>query len=405
MWQHRYMAVMNTTVIAIWSAIVAAQVSAAEPEVKAVDHVRRTIYHSPQSPGFTSWVGTWAMPDRSVMVCFTQATGPVHGRPRAPQDVLRKLAWPPAGKPLYDMTGLDMRNVHLRSYDAGESWQQVSADPFKSCMNGITGECETALRDGTVVRGVWGYYLPFNPELPQTGYLQRSCDGTKTWGPPEVLLDPQRCTACPKRIRELSDGRVVVMGGIAHEPANSKTRGEYSRLMEPMLLASEDAGKTWGEPIAVVPDEHRRQWGGEEYDLAELPNGDLLCVFRRPGRDERTGKPTGEVRWQGLLKKQGRSWVPTKVGPAPFPHSGHPELLATRERVVLHIATSGVHWTADAGDSWHRLNVPNTGYYPRSVQTGDGRIYIFWHVGGDNAYAAVDQSIGMDCFRLSVGSE
>ena len=41
----------------------------------AAEHQRRTIYHSPQKPGFTSWVGAWTMPDGSLMVSFTQATG------------------------------------------------------------------------------------------------------------------------------------------------------------------------------------------------------------------------------------------------------------------------------------------------------------------------------------------
>ena len=42
-----------------------------------------------------------------------------------------------------------------------------------------------------------------------------------------------------------------------------------------------------------------------------------------------------------------------------------------------------------------------TRYYPRSVQAEDGRIYIFAHVGSDNPYGSVDQSIVMDAFRLA----
>jgi hypothetical protein len=44
---------------------------------------RKTVYHSPQKPGYTSWVGAWIMPDHALMVCFTQATGPVADRPGA----------------------------------------------------------------------------------------------------------------------------------------------------------------------------------------------------------------------------------------------------------------------------------------------------------------------------------
>src|SRR6266849_4537162 len=192
----------------------------AADDFSAVEYERRTMYHSPQKPGFTSWVGAWIMPDESLMVSFTEATGPALGRPSASKDVRHKLTWPPEGHPGYDMTGLDLRNVHLRSTDAGKRWQRVSADAFKSCMNGITGEAQTALADGTILRGVWGYYLPYNPELPKTGYLERSADGSRTWGKPEILLDPAKYSAWPKRIRVLRDGQLIVIGGVAHIPAN-----------------------------------------------------------------------------------------------------------------------------------------------------------------------------------------
>ena len=366
-------------------------------EYLAVQHQRQTIYHSPQKPGFTSWVGAWTMPDGSLMVSFTQATGPVEGRPQAPKEVQHKLTWPPPGHPGYDMTGLDLRNVHLRSTDAGKTWKQISADAFKSCMNGITGEAQTALADGTIVRGVWGYYLPYNPELPRTGYLERSTDGSKTWGMPEVLLDPEKYSAWPKRLRVLRDGRLIAIGGVARVPANSRTRAEYNGLFEPLLMVSSDQGKSWKGPIAVVPAEYRARWGGEEFDAAELPNGDLLCVFRRAD-PEKGGR---EARWQGVLKKSGDTWLPGEVGPAPFPHSGHPDVLATREGAILHVATNGIHWSSNAGHTWHKLDVPGTAYYPRAVQAADGRIFVFGHVGGDNAYGSVDQSIVMDSFRLA----
>jgi hypothetical protein len=372
--------------------------SAQDQRISVVEYDRRTVYHGPQTPGFTCWTGAWVMPDDSLMISFTQATGPIEGRPRVPDEIGHKLSWPPKGHPNYDMTGLDLRNVHLRSFDGGQTWKPASADPFRSCMNGCTGECETALPDGTVIRGVWGYFLPYDPDIPKTGYLQRSRDGTKTWGPPEVLLDPEEQSAWPKRIRRLRDGSLIVIGGVADAPADSLTRHEYGKILQPLLIVSRDDGKTWSRPIPVVPAEHRNDWGGEEFDAAELPGGDLLCVFRR--HDPGSGR--GEVRWQGVLKKEGVTWLTQDVGPAPFPHSGHPELLATREGIILHLATTGVHWTKDAGQSWHPLDVPPTRYYPRAVQSADGRIHVFGHVGGDNAYGSVDQSIVMDTFRLVV---
>ena len=40
----------------------------------AQHYERRTIYHSPLTPGYTCWVGAWIMPDDSLMASCTQAT-------------------------------------------------------------------------------------------------------------------------------------------------------------------------------------------------------------------------------------------------------------------------------------------------------------------------------------------
>ncbi len=359
--------------------------------VIAKDYRRTTIYHSPQSPGYTCWCGAWTMPDRSIMVSFTQATGPASGKEKASAEVMRQLDWFPE----YDMTGLDMRNVHLRSTDGGKTWANVSEDPFRSPMNGVTNDCEVALRDGTVVRGVWGHYLPYDPAAPKTGYLQRSTDSTKTWSKPQPLLDPKEYEVWPKRLRVLKDGRLIVTGGLARVPAGSKTRVGVIPYLEPLLMVSGNGGRTWSKPIPAVPEEFRSTWRCEEYDAAELPNGDLLCVYRRP-------EPGGErhVLWQGVLKKAGATWTPLSAGPSPLQMAGHPELIATREGVVLFLAPSGVSWTDDAGKSWHSLGLPGTGYYPRSVQCADGRILVLGHIGSDDPYGKVDQSIVMDEFRI-----
>ena len=386
---------MNTSVPLIGLLIVSlmglANVDASEGRsFKAIDHARKTIYHSPEKPGFTSWVGAWIMPGGDLMTCFTQATGPIKGRPQAPKDVQDKLNWPPKGSPGYDMTGLDLKNVHLRSSDAGKTWKQVSADPFKSCMNGVTGEAQTALADGSVIRGVFGFYLPYDSKIPKTGFLQQSSDGTKTWGEPEVLLDPGKYATWPRRIRVLRDGRIVVLMGVGHFAAGSRNREEFGKAVKPMLVVSSDKGKTWKGPIAAVSKDQPDGWT-EEFDVAELANGDLLAVFRRANDAKR---------WQGLLKKSDKTWIAESAAASVLPHSGQPELLATKEGPVLHLATSGVHWTDDAGKSWHKFNVPGTAYYPRSVQAKDGTIFVFGHIGGDDAYGKVDQAIVMVSFKL-----
>ena len=163
------------------------------------------------------------------------------------------------------MTGLDLRNVYLRSTDAGKNWQQVSADPFKSCMNGVTGEAQTALSNGTILRAVFGYYLPYNPELPQTCFLQRSSDGTKSWGNPEVPLDAAKYSVWPRRLRVLRDGRIALLAGVVLAPARSQTRTEFGKLVEPALLVSADQGRTWTGPIPAIRPDQRGGGAGIRY--------------------------------------------------------------------------------------------------------------------------------------------
>ena len=353
----------------------------------------RTIYHSPQTPGFTNWVGCWLMPGGKLMVSFHQATGPLKGRYRARADILQQLSWPPEGKPEYvnyDMTGLDFQAIHLESNDNGGSWQQASTEHVSTPMNGWTCEPEAATEDGTIYRAVWGQYLPFY-NVPHAGYWQLSTDGSKTWSDPAVFFEETKWASLPKRIRVLRDGRLVVAGGVMPYKRGAVTRNDWAGLLEPAIWVSEDQGKHWSEPLLVWNDKSVRP--SEELDVAELPNGDLLAVIR---------VDAAKARYQTILRKQEKTWRPEPVHKLWIPHSGHPELLATREGIVLHIATDGIAWTGDRGETWAYLEGrPRSGYYPRSVQLPDGRIFCVYHVGGDNYYGQAGSANRVAHFPLA----
>ena len=353
------------------------------------------LYHSPQYPGYTCWCGLWTQPDDSVMCSFTQATGPFKDRPRAPAAVRRTLDWPPAGHgEAYDMTGLRLENVHLRSTDLGATWALFSADPFTTCMNGTTGEAETALVDGTVLRGVWGRYLPYD-EVPQDGYMERSTDGGRTWGGAEQVHRDEAFKFWPKRIRVLRDGRVLVGGGFHRLHPECDTRSHWTDDFFPALFVADADGRSWSNPIPVVAEKERGDYAlTEEFDWVELENGDLLVVLRAG---------VEEGRLQTRLCRSGALWETTQVEPAGLPYSGHPELLQTTGGCALHVATTGISYTIDEGKTWHDLNLDDglaelreeraTPYYPKSVQLASGEILVVGHVGGDNGYGTVDQSI------------
>jgi hypothetical protein len=383
-----------------------ALVGAAEQKHEAVDYQRRTIYHSPQTPGFTCWVHAWVMPDNSVMVSFHQATGPKEGRPRAPEDIQKKL-FPDLVDPRRDMTGLNHSIVYLRSRDGGTTWKKASEYTFRSPVNALVVG-STGLRNGTALRALFGSYLAYDQDVPRTGVLQRSTDGVKTWSKMATLLPPDKFTAYPAGIRQLRDGRIAIVGGVSRVPAG-RTLEEWYKTMEPLLLISNDGGSTWGTPIQVIPEENRKGWSCEECDAVELPNGDLFWVFPRSVPED-ADKPLMQRRdtyWQGVTDKHGDTWTPKWVGPSPFPNIGLPSLVATRQGVIL-LVNAG-QWTANAGKTWHPvLNLPaNAGagrgtssYYPKGVQLADGRILVFAHVGSDDPYGVVDQSIIIDSFRL-----
>ncbi len=201
------------------------------PRMGVSELTTKTIYHSPETPGYTSWVGCWLMPGGKPMVSFHQATGPANGRYRASQEILHRRSWPPQGKPEYvhyDMTGLDMEAIHLISNDNVASWKQVSTEHVSTPMNGWTCEPEEADKDGTIYRGVWGQYLPFY-DVPQTGYWQRSTDGSKTWSEPAVFFDPKKWSSLPKRMRFLRDGRIVVTGAVLPSAARPGHAGRLGQ--------------------------------------------------------------------------------------------------------------------------------------------------------------------------------
>jgi len=339
--------------------------------VEVTDYTQRTIYHSPETPGYTSWVGLWLASDGRLQCSFVQKTGP---RDRPVESV-----------PV------------LESSDGGLKWTRVDGDVPRGGGRGMV-----VLKDRTLVAPRWA------SDPNDAGYVQRSSDGGRTWGPPIYFLSPTEYRTWPSIIRSLRDGRLVMMAGVWK-------RGEGNvpnPRMTKMMFVSKDGGRTWGPPIILMPTE---QGVCEEGDFCELPNGDLFWIHRvehfPPTRVEipqlaaRMGEPFPNGysdRMQSIVRKKGDAWQPGPARPAPFPHSGYPCVLLTQEGIILHLATDGIYWTADVGKTWARLPVPGTGYYPRAVQLPNGVIVCIGHVGSDDVYGTVDQCITQQTFRLKV---
>jgi hypothetical protein len=369
------------------------------PSVHAVGLSRDTLYHSPQTPGYTSWVGEWIMPDQSMDVAFVQATGPVDPSKRrlSPPSVFRPFGVS-GFAPDRDFWGLKQEVKYMSSTDGGSTWQTYRNERFRAPgPSGYTPQATTALHDGTLIRRVNGDDLRSDPSIPHTAFLQRMAPGKTTWGPPQVLLDPARVTYQISRIRYLRDGRLIATGNVWDTPASTTPAARQQVPSHYLLMVSSDNGATWQNGLTIPSS--TGPLPGVEWDVAQLADNSLVALMR-------TRDPAGnEVRKQAILVPHGGGWEMTDVKPAPFPPSGHPELLATQEGPVLSFATTGVSYTKD-GRHWTKLQFsPRTAYqsnyYPRAVQSDDGTITVVGHVGGDDPYGAVNQRITIDQFRLA----
>jgi hypothetical protein len=385
--------------------------------VSAVEYSRIQIYHGSQAenyvagdPSWTSWVGAWIMPNGDLMVGVTQASGreqPFHNNPSP-----------------YSYAELDIDVVYLRSSNGGATWTKVvesdvsfTTAPDSGLGTHASNSAATiALSDGSLIRRVYGWDYQEFPDMPGTAFMQRSTDGGLTWSPApvssdggltwsdpspiqECFLNPARYTVQPTRMLRLSDGRLLMAGSVWNGP------NTQSAPHEPLLMVSADEAVSWQRVNFAGPGWNASYTGkfANEWDVEELPGGDLIVLSRVQNMP----------RWQAIFAKTGGGWEVQSAGETTIPHSGHPELLATQQGPVLSIATTGTVWSNDFGNTWLPLRVDSlpdlaggdyrSMYYPDSLQTADGWIYVFSHrpsPGGDDNYGGANQAVFMDKFRL-----
>lgn len=338
----------------------------------------KSIYHSPRTPGYTAWTTLWRTPAGELRLAFQQVTGPV--------------------KPVTERTNV---TVILGSADEGKTWKKLREVPARTSAgsqgdgiyaapgsSSFCGHGLAVLKDGTLVTGLW-------PSPNQkSGYVQRSTDDGLTWSPPIHLRDPETYKTYPTQIRPLRDGRLVLVAGTVKQ-ADAKT----AKFLLKEFFESRDDGRTWSH-LWTMPAEVGLC---EESDFVELDNGDLLFSHRAEHYDGE--KYVSSNRLQSIFHRKGQSW---EIGPCtavPMPHRGFPELLKTHDGSILHIGTDGIWQTNPDLHTWTRLALPGSPYYPRATQLRDGRILVVGHVGGDDEYGKVDQTIVGLTFRLEVRRE
>ena len=374
---HRLLVLLGSSVFLIGRLQAGAVAPASEPagpRVEVSGFEQRTIYHSPQTPGYTAWCTLWLDPSGSLRLAFQQVTGPV-AQPDKRANVTVLLTSKDNGK-----TWDKLREVPARADTHDDHGVYAAPGSSSFCGHGMA-----VLSNGTLVTGLWA------GGDRKSGYVQRSADGGKTWSAPIDLLDPAEYKTYPTQIRRLRDGRLMLVAGVVKQ-ADVLT----AKWLLKEFFQSDDGGSTWSHLWTMPPDVGLC----EESDLAELPGGDLLLIHRAEHYHDNHYLTSDRL--QNVFHPAGKGWTIGPVSKAPFPHSGFPELLKLREGIVLHVATDGIWWTADSGAHWSRLNVPGSPYYPEARQLSDGAILIVGHVGADNVYGSADQSIVQQAFRLQV---
>jgi|GEM_PF-529797 len=359
-------------------------------KVEVTDYSDKVIYHSPDTPGYTSWVGLIQLPDGTLRCDFRQITGPTSN--------------PVSSSP------------KLESKDNGDTWTVIS-----SGSSGGTGSyggyqlSDDSFR-GTVVLPDWITVVAHWPaaDLSASGYTTWSKDKGKTWSKPVDFMPVDKYRCWPTLIRPLRDGRLVMFAGCYKRGDGPDRMINY---MTKMMFVSSDKGKSWGKPIVLMP---TADGVCEESDFCELPNGDLLWIHRTEHYPDhmteihegayRMGPTPPDSYWysdrlQTIARKTGDTFVMEKPTRVPFPHSGYPLVITTKEGLILHCGTDGMYYTADQGRTWNRLDIKGTAYYPKGLQLKDGKIIIVGHIGSDDVYGTVDQSVYQQTFKLKITRE
>jgi hypothetical protein len=224
-----------TTIVALCVILAAANYAhAVQFGGQVLDYSSKQLYHSPETPGYTSWTGLWTLPNGAIQCDFVQATGP--------------------------LAGVSITYPLLQSTNNGKDWTKVGNNNGYSRGMAILPNGTTMVRPDMTGRhfNATGHlvYPNNNPAYPNNDFtgVQYSTNGGQTWSGTSNLVSPSEYQYCiPTRIKSLRDGRLVAMAGVVPKGVAPI----LPNIQKAMFVGTlSDQGLTWGAPIPPLRTAH-----------------------------------------------------------------------------------------------------------------------------------------------------
>ena len=379
---------------------------AREPAIRAKKFASHGIYHSSQTPGYSSWVSFFAGERGQWYIGLEEVRKPEEPLPKASRQSWYEVSLPVG----YDKSQYLMEAVILESNDGMKTWKEVSRQAYHH-QHSVHQFATTRTKDGRFLRFIWACYS-LDPSVKPNEIFYVSDDEGKTWQkmPP---FHHEQFRSTPHRLRTLRDGTIVL--AIPLSPRYGKGTDHPIRATQNLdavaqssmcLCFSYDQGYTWSDLLPI--------YGGQivsETDFVELPGGDLLCInnsiFANPGRQRiyRSTDPQGRTAWTpGCLE---RAHGKNGIGEA----NQVPETVAlTEDGILVGCMRAGRYsWSDDLGIMWYGLEgVPDIGrevYQPWIHYLGENRFACAGHFGRDAPISGDDrddQTINLHLFSIEV---
>ena len=365
-----------------------------------------TVYQPSERPGFVAWVNAFSFGNGETGLAFDQVL-----RKKDPRFVPPRLEFGEAvGAPVsYGSVecgeeGLSAFRVYMRSADG------VHFTETGRCPRTEGSFCHAGFPDGRIL----GFDVPRRNEKGD-GWadhirVSESIDGGSTWHVVRRLLEGNAPYLW--RVRTLKNGEILLLASFYGTPwgpekdrptRNTMLPGEtYINKIQTFFLTSPD-GVHFSPPQYILPG-----IGAHEYDAVETDENTLLFIAgdvqgTPVGRQFVRRTPDGWI--NGPLLSIGRG---APEDPKENPQGGFvPETLIQEERTGTLVGFrrgKGYALSADQGENWTAIDMPGMRelpYQPVMLALPDGRIALYGHLGGDNAFGEKDMKMIAHVLSLS----